>query len=129
VRVHKTEKNGGMTMVKKSIKELKPYSAPGHYGMTAMRIHGKEETGAENFWVGLSTFLPGGGAEYAYEDNPLEKVYYVLEGEMTVTDKKGSKYVIHKDETISFAPNEGRYLINESNLPARMLVIINYPQA
>ena len=76
-----------------------------------------------------ATFLPGGGAEWAYEDNPLEKVYYVLEGEMTVTDKDGKKYVIHKDESISFPPNEGRGLLNESNLPARMLVIINYPEA
>lgn len=46
----------------------------------------------------------GGGAEWAYEDNPLEKVYYILEGEMTVTDKDGKKYVLHKDESISFPP-------------------------
>lgn len=115
-------------MIKRSLNDLESYDAAGHFGMTAMRIHGKEETGAEKFWVGLSTFLPGGGAEYAYEDNPLEKVYYVLEGEMTVRDKNGEVYVIHKDESISFPPNEGRYLINESNLPARMLVIINYPE-
>lgn len=114
-------------MVKRTLEELKSYNAPGHFGMTAMRIHGKEETGAEKFWMGVSTFLPGGGAEWAYDDNPLEKVYYVLEGEMTVTDKDGKKYVIGKDESISFAPNEGRGLVNESNLPARMLVIINYP--
>lgn len=116
-------------MVKRTVAELKPYEAAGHFNMVAMRIHGKEETGAEEFWMGVSTFLPGGGAEWAYEDNPLEKVYYVLEGEMTVTDKDGKKYVIHKDESISFPPNEGRGLMNESNLPARMLVIINYPDA
>ncbi|MGL5436073.1 MAG: cupin domain-containing protein [Lachnospiraceae bacterium] len=115
-------------MVKRTLEELKTYNAAGHFGMTAMRIHGKEETGAEKFWIGLSTFLPGGGAEYAYEDNPLEKVYYVLEGEMTVIDKAGTRYVIHKNESISFAPNEGRDLINESNSPATMLVIINYPE-
>ena len=114
-------------MIKRTLADLKTYEAPGHYNMTAMRIHGKEETGAEKFWVGLSTFLPGGGAEYAYEDNPLEKVYYVLEGEITVTDKAGTVYVIHKDESISFPPNEGRYLENKTNRPATMLVIINYP--
>lgn len=114
-------------MVKRTLEELKTYEAAGHFGMTAMRIHGKEETGAEKFWMGLSTFLPGGGAEYAYEDNPLEKVYYMLEGEMTITDNAGEKYVIHKNESISFAPNEGRYLVNASNSPAVMLVIINYP--
>ena len=46
---------------------------------------------------------------------------------MTVTDKDGNEYVIHKDESISFPPNEGRYLENKSRKPARMLVIINYP--
>jgi len=116
-------------MIKRTLEELKAYAAPGHFGMTAMRIHGKEETGAEKFWMGLSTFLPGGGAEYAYEDNPLEKVYYVLEGEMTVTDKEGKKYVIHANESISFKPFEGRYLVNESNKAATMLVVINYPDA
>ena len=44
--------------------------------MTAMRLQGKEETGIQKFWVGLSYFLPGGGAEWAYEDNPNEKVYH-----------------------------------------------------
>ena len=116
-------------MVKRTLEELTTYEAPGHYGVACMRIHGKEETGAEKFWVGLSNFLPGGGAEYAYDNNPLEKVYYVLEGEMTVVDKDGKEYVIHANESISFPPNEGRYLSNKSNLPARMLVIINYPSA
>ena len=114
-------------MVKRTIEELQAYNAPGHFGMTAMRIHGKEETGAEKFWMGLSTFLPGGGAEWAYEDSPLEKLYYVLEGEMSVTDKDGKEYVIHADEAISFKPYEGRGLVNKSNKPARMLVVINYP--
>lgn len=114
-------------MVKRTLEELKPYDAPGHFKMTAMRIHGREETGAQKFWVGLSTFLPGGGAEYAYEDNPLEKFYYVLEGEITVTDKAGKEYVIRAGESISFAPYEGRSLINNTNRPAVMLVVINYP--
>ena len=49
-------------MVKRTVEELKSYEAAGHFNMVAMRIHGKEETGAEKFWVGLSTLLPGGGA-------------------------------------------------------------------
>jgi quercetin dioxygenase-like cupin family protein len=116
-------------MIKRSLSDLKPYAAPGHFDMTAMRIHGKEETGAEKFWIGMSHFLPGGGAEWAYEDNPLEKVYYVLEGEITITDKDGNKIVVGKGESISFPPNEGRGLKNESNSVATMLVIINYPEA
>jgi len=116
-------------MIKRTVEELSTYNAPGHHGCTCMRYHGKDETGASKFWVGMSVFLPGGGADYAYDDNPLEKVYYVLEGEMTVTDKDGNEYVIHANESISFPPNEGRYLENKTNLPAKMLVIINYPEA
>jgi len=117
-----------IALVKRTLEMLEAYEAPGHFGMTAMRIHGKEETGARKFWVGLSTFLPGGGAEYAYEDNPLEKFYYVLEGELVVTDKEGIKYTVRAGEGISFAPFEGRGLKNESDAPARMLVVINYPE-
>ena len=84
-------------MIKRTVADLKPYDAAGHFNMVAMRYHGKEETGATKFWIGKSTFLPGGGAEWAYEDNPLEKVYFVLKGEMTVTDKDGKEYVIHAD--------------------------------
>lgn len=115
-------------MIKRTLEELQQYAAPGHFDMTAMRVHGKDETGATQFWVGRSVFLPGGGAEYQYEDNPLEKVYYVLDGELTVTDSNGTRYVLHKDESVSFLPNEGRSLLNESKQPATMLVIINYPK-
>ena len=49
-------------MVKRTVADLKPYDAAGHFKMVAMRIHGKEETGAQKFWIGVSTFLPRGGA-------------------------------------------------------------------
>jgi len=113
-------------MTIRKLSELKNYEAPGHFGMTAMRIHGKEETGAKKFWTGISTFLPGGGAEYAYEDNPLEKFYFVLSGELIVTDKEGSEYVLSEGDGISLAPFEGRSISNKSNMPARMLVVISY---
>ena len=116
-------------MVKRTVEELEAYQAPGHHGCVAMRIHGKEETGAQKFWLGVSSFLPGGGADWGYEDNPFEKVYYVLEGEMTVTDKDGKKDVMKAGESITILPFEGRELRNETNLPARMLVIFNYPEA
>jgi hypothetical protein len=51
-------------MTKRTLDQLEAYAAPGHYGMTAMRIAGKAETGNQKFWLGLSNFLPGGGAEW-----------------------------------------------------------------
>ena len=113
-------------MKKIELKEVKAYEAPGHFGMTAMRLHGTEESGAKKFWMGLSHFLPGGGAEWAYEDNPLEKVYFVLEGEITVKTKT-EEYVLREWDSLFLGPNEGRELINKTNKPASMLVVINYP--
>jgi hypothetical protein len=52
----------------------------------------------------------------------------VLEGEITVTDKNGIDYVVSKDEGITLLPFEGRSLLNKSNLPVRMLVVVNYPE-
>jgi len=78
--------------------EVKPYAAAKHFNMVALRLQGKEKTGIQKFWVGLSYFLLGGGAEYAYEDSPTEKVYFVLDGEITIKTKsrrnrvKGSIY-------------------------------------
>lgn len=45
---------------------------------------------------------------------------------MTVTDKNNEKHIVNAGEAISFRPNEGRSLLNETNLLARMLVIGNY---
>ena len=61
----------------------------------------------------MSEFEPDGGADWAYDDNPLEKVYFVLRGEMTVTDKDGNKYIIHRTSPSPSPPNEGRGLKNE----------------
>jgi len=113
-------------MKKIELKNVKTYEAPGHFGMTAMRLQGKEETGIQKFWMGLSHFLPGGGAKWAYEDNPLEKVYFVLEGEITVKGKT-EEVVLRKHDSLYLAPNEGREVKNKTNMPATMLVVINNP--
>lgn len=114
-------------MVKRTWEELEQYAAAGHHGMTAMRIAGKQETGNEKFWVGLSTFLPGGGAEWGA--SPAEKVYYVLSGEMTIYTKedKSEKLVLKANDTISILGDEYREMLNESNSACTLLVIVNYP--
>lgn len=114
-------------MIKRTYEELEPYFPPGHFGVTCKRYHGKDETGATKFWVGISEFEPGGGADWAYEDNPLEKVYFILEGEMTVTDKDGNKYVMGPGQSISFLPNEGRDLKNETDKTAKMFMHAGKP--
>ena len=112
-------------MKKIQLDQLKPYEAPGHFKMVAMRLAGKDETGSEKFWVGLSHFLPGGGAEYAYEDSPTEKLYFVLDGHLTVKTKK-EEIIVGPQEAVYLPPNEGREIINNTNQTVSMLVVINY---
>ena len=110
-------------MKKVRLDKVKPYEAAKHFNMAALRLSGKEETGAEKFWVGLSHFLPGGGAEFAA--SPTEKVYFVLDGEITVKTEK-EEIVLGPWDLVYIAPDEGREILNKTNKPASMLVIINY---
>ena len=112
-------------MKKRELKYCKPYDPPKHFKMTALLLQGKEESGCENFWMGMSHFLPGGGAEF--DASPTEKIYFVLEGKVTVITESGERIVLSASDSIRIGPDEGRSILNESNLPASMLVIINYP--
>lgn len=100
--------------------DAKPYDAKKHFGMTAMRLHGQGVSDLEDYWVGFSTFLPGGGAEKG--SAPTGKVYVVLEGEITVTSDEGD-VVLRKFDSCYIAPNTERSIINASNHPVQMLVI------
>jgi glyoxylate utilization-related uncharacterized protein len=111
------------SMKKVSLSQVKPYAALKHFNMTALRLQGKEESGLQKFWMGMSYFLPGGGAEWAYEDNPCEKVYLVLEGEITVRNKN-EEVTLGPMDSLYLAPNEGREVLNKTNKPVTMVVII-----
>jgi mannose-6-phosphate isomerase-like protein (cupin superfamily) len=71
----------------------------------------------------LSHFLPGGGAEFAAP--PGEKVYFVLEGEVTIKTPD-EEIVLRPNDLIYIGPQEGREIINRTNLPASMLVVYSY---
>jgi glyoxylate utilization-related uncharacterized protein len=112
-------------MKKISLSQVKPYPADLHFNMSAMRLQGKEETGIQKFWMGLSYFLPEGGAAWAYEDSPTEKVYLVLEGEITVKSKD-QEIKLGPMDSLYLAPYEGREIINNTNKPVTMLVAVSY---
>ena len=38
------------------------YDAPNHFDVRALRLQGLDQGGPQNLWVGLSYFLPEGGA-------------------------------------------------------------------
>lgn len=108
----------------KRFEDAEPYEAPNHFGVTGLRLQGFEEAGPKNQWVGLSQFLPGGGA--GPDSTPFEKVYVVLEGEMTVMIG-GNETVLRKYDSCTIAPHEERKIENKSNHACTMLVVIPYP--
>jgi mannose-6-phosphate isomerase-like protein (cupin superfamily) len=104
--------------------DAKPYEAPKHFDCTALRLHGWEASDAQGFNVGLSHFLPGGGCEL--DATPLEKVYVVTEGEVTVVTEQGEA-TLGPYDSIYLAPNEARSIENRTNRPASMIVVMPYP--
>jgi len=106
------------------LSDAKPYVAPKHFDMVGLRLQGFDASGSENFWVGLSHFLPGGGAEH--DSTPIEKVYVVVEGEVTVVTDDGET-TLSKYDSCRLAPGEARSIINRTNSPASMLVAMPYP--
>jgi quercetin dioxygenase-like cupin family protein len=111
-------------MLVKRFHEARSYEAPNHRGVFGLRLQGFEPGGPTNQWVGYSQFLPGGGA--GPDSTPFEKVYVVLEGEMTVIID-GQETVLKAMDSCTIAPNEVREIVNRSNHVCKMLVVIPYP--
>jgi quercetin dioxygenase-like cupin family protein len=108
----------------KRFADAKPYEAPNHRGVVGLRLQGFEEQGPKNQWVGYSQFLPGGGA--GPDSTPFEKVYVVLDGEMTAI-VGGKETVLGPMDSCTIPPGEVREIVNRSNHVAKMLVVIPYP--
>jgi quercetin dioxygenase-like cupin family protein len=103
------------------IEDAGTYQAPGHFDVRTLRLQGAEATPVENFTVGLSVFLPAGGCEMS--TTPLEKVYVVVEGEVTIVTDEGEATLGPLD-SIYLAPNEARAIENRTNKAATMLVVM-----
>jgi mannose-6-phosphate isomerase-like protein (cupin superfamily) len=101
-----------------------PYDAPNHFGCSSFRLQGFEASDTTNFWVGLSHFLPGGGCEH--EATPLEKVYVVIAGEITVVTDDGEA-TLRPNDSCHIPANEARSVQNRTNDVASMVVVMPYP--
>ncbi len=110
-------------MKTKRFAEAKAYDAPNHRQYTSLRLIGPED-GATKFVVGLSHFLPGGGA--GPDASPTEKVYTILSGELTVI-VGGKETVLKQHDSCFIAPNEEREIINRGNEVVTMLVAVSAP--
>lgn len=98
---------------------------PKHFNMVSLELQGMEPEGFHNLLIlGQSQFLPGGGCEGG--EMLADVIYYILEGEMTVTNKE-KEVVLRTGDSVRFEVNEYRELMNKSNDVAKMLVIAAIP--
>jgi quercetin dioxygenase-like cupin family protein len=103
------------------LSEAPSYEALKHHGVAARRLQGHEAGPTENFWVGLSYYEPGGGAD----QNPTagETVYVVLDGTLNVT-AEGETVTVSKLDSVHLPKGTVRHVDNVSDAPATLLVII-----
>lgn len=104
--------------------EAVPYDAPGHEGVLPLRLQGGDMSDVVNFTVSLSHVLPGGGAEHSA--SPLERVYVVTSGEITViTDTEEATLGVN--DSVHIPSGEARTMVNRTNMPASLIVVMPYP--
>jgi mannose-6-phosphate isomerase-like protein (cupin superfamily) len=106
--------------------DAQAYEAPGHFDVRTMRLQGFDASDAKFAWTGLTHFLPGGGAEMSA--SPLEKIYVVLEGEVTVELGDGTIEKLGKLDSCYIGGGVERAVRNERNDVATMLVVMPYPE-
>lgn len=107
--------------------EAPRYDAPKHFDMRSLRLQGFEVSASKFAWVGLSHFLPQGGAEM--DAGALEKIYVVLAGEVTIELGDGTIHVLKALDSCHIPGGEARSISNQGNEVATMLVVMPHPAA
>jgi len=102
------------------------YDAPKHFDMRSLRLQGFEVSASRFAWVGLSHFLPQGGAEM--DAGALEKLYVVLSGRVTIQLDDASTHELGPLDSCYIPAGEGRAIRNLGNDVATMLVVMPHPE-
>ena len=105
----------------RKLAQAKRYEAPNHRGYESLRIFGAETGGSQALVFGISPFQPGGGA--GPDASPPEKIYHILEGELTVI-AGGKEQVAKAGDTVFIAPNENREIVNRGSGVCTLLVAV-----
>jgi quercetin dioxygenase-like cupin family protein len=106
------------------IKQAPRYVAPEHFDMACLRLQGREASRTEAMWVGMSHLLPGGHT--SLKSSPQEKIYVVIEGEVTILTS-GGEATLGPLDSVLIARNEERAVENRTNLPATVLLLMEGP--
>ncbi|MCZ4098693.1 cupin domain-containing protein [Streptomyces sp. So13.3] len=102
------------------------FQPAGHYDVGPLHLFGGEKyDGAVT--VALSHYLPGGRADLS--PVPIQTLYLVLTGTLTLTDADGRTWDLHALDGARLTSGTPRSVENRTNLPASMLVIRPNPDA
>lgn len=98
-----------------------PYDAAQHYGVFGILKLTKEHS--KRTIVNYSYFHPNGGAEMS--SAPVERVYYVVKGSITVKEKDDAKtHVLNVGDMVYIAPGEEREITVNNGQAAEVLVFV-----
>ena len=106
------------------------YSAPGHYECVPTRLHDIDGAGANDIEggkliMGITYFVPGGSTDFSA--NPLESIYYILTGEMTLKTEDGET-VLHAGDSFHCVGGVTKSVTNTGTEVCQMLVVLQPPQ-
>jgi quercetin dioxygenase-like cupin family protein len=106
------------------------YSAAGHYECVPTRLHDVDGGGANDIEggkiiMGITYFVPGGSTDFAA--NPLESIYYILTGEMTLKTEDGET-VLHAGDSFHCVGGVAKSVTNTGTEVCQMLVVLQPPQ-
>ena len=108
------------------IDEAKTYQAPNHDNMTCFRLQGKDASPCEQTWMSMSVYEPGG--QTGFDGSDGEKIYLVLEGEITVffdlEDGSLSETILRQNASCVFLRGQKRQLKNLSDQVANVVLVM-----
>ena len=107
------------------------YEAAGHFECVPTRLFDKDGGGANaidgaKVIMGITYFVPGGNTSFA--NNPMESIYYILEGQMTLKVEDEEPTVLHAGDAFHCVGGVNKSVCNEGETVTKMLVVLMPPQ-
>lgn len=111
-------------MITAKLENAKGKTPPNHFDMRTFSLFEKDFDSEDNLVMSISHYLPGGGAEIGLQ--PIEIIFYVLDGELTIITDSGDIALL-KGEAIHISRGENKGIKNNTNYPATMLLVGAFP--
>ncbi len=99
------------------------YEGKGHFNCQATRLHTNTDFEGGKLTMGLTHFLPNGGAEIRPAN--FEMIYMCMSGQITIPiGNDGTEHVMNPGDSIRFMPGAERGIRVTSKCCADMLVVM-----